>query len=123
MKQSYADKIIKSIKGIVDKEIRKNQKEIIKAYETMHKDGGLPITIKVNLNGTLSFVGGYVKMSFPKDRFTSKEKLNIELAQRELPFSEGAARPPGKSKAAGKKSTKRKAKKKSSKITTLHGQG
>jgi len=86
MKPEDQKKIVAEIKKLVDDQLVKNQGEIIKAYETLQKKGGLKISIGITMKGNLSHVGGQVKLMFDKDKFSSTQKLNIELRQQKLPF-------------------------------------
>ncbi len=73
--------VIDAIVTNVSQAIRNSSADIIKAYETLHDEGGLPISIGVKLQGNMDTIKTIYNISFPKDKVKCTYKVTIDVKQ------------------------------------------
>lgn len=84
MNKTEKNNLIEHLIENMSKTVRQNSNDIIKAYDTLHEDGGVPLTMKATLRGNLEEIKTTYSLSFPMDKVKISYKTTFNVKQGEL---------------------------------------
>lgn len=84
MNKTEKNNLIEHLIENMSKTVRQNSDDIIKAYDTLHEDGGVPLTMKATMRGNMEEIKTTYSLSFPKDKVKISYKTTFNVKQGEL---------------------------------------